>query len=596
MFTINNISTEINKNSQIGFMRLSQIVEPQLYLYLIDKELWEIIKDLADNIFVEPSESGIVVSINGIGYEITQEDEIDLSIIVENLLHRSGYLTKHNIEKERAVKIANILAIPLSTALKKLVSDIQPIITTKIKSVTVREELAGKIAKQLMAEYIIKTFYVESGNEQSVIDIFCFNGIVYTPCEVDLKRRIQEIANRKEEIFNKITGWVINEALRKVRDSTLEPLHYEPSIIAFKNTLFDWDKFLQGSSIITSSLMPNPNIVVFHQIPHRLVVDGSDQVTGLDKYSEVPTTTLEKIAESLCPKSLKAFKDWVGDKWILLFEIIGYTLYPKYDLHKAIMLIGEGSNGKSTYLKLIKTILGSGNVSSISLQELSDPEQRFVAEKLYHKLANIYADLPEKPMKETGKFKILTGEDSITADRKFKDPITFTNYAKLLFSANELPSVSDMTVAFWRRWLVIEFPNQFPEDPAFFEKTFTEEEIEGIIFVSLLAFRNAWLKRKFSFEESEADYKEMWLRNTNSVYAFISDLLNSKIEGYRAEKDPEGKVDSSELYEIYTKYCELEEREAVAKRIFTLEMERLGYKTVRTAKARYYKGLKLIQA
>jgi putative DNA primase/helicase len=153
-----------------------------------------------------------------------------------------------------------------------------------------------------------------------------------------------------------------------------------------------------------------------------------------------------------------------------------------------------------------------------------------------------------------------------------------------------------MTVAFWRRWLVIEFPNQFPQDPAFFEKTFTEEEIEGIIFVSLLAFRNAWLKRKFSFEESEADYKEMWLRNTNSIYAFISDLLNGKIEGYRAEKDPEGKVDSSELYEIYTKYCESEEREAEAKRIFTLEMERLGYKTVRTAKARYYKGLKLIQA
>ena len=577
-------------------MRLSQIVELHEYLHLIDKKLWEVIKDLADNTVVEPSENGIVVSIDGKGYVITQEDENALILIAENLLLRSGYLTKHNIGKERDIEIANGLAIPLRIALKKLASVTEPVITTTVKSVTVREELAGKIAKQILSEYNIKTFYVESGNKQSVVDMFCFNGVVYTPCEVDVKKRIQEIANQREEIFHKITGWVINEALRKVRDSTLEPLRYEPLIIAFRNVLFDWDKFLQGSTIRTSSVTPNPDIVVFHYIPHRLVVEKSEQIQGLDKHGEVPATTLEEIAKSLCPKSLKAFKDWVGDKWVLLFEIIGYTLYPRYDLHKAVMLVGDGSNGKSTYLRLIKTILGSRNVSSISLQELSDPDQRFAVEKLYHKLANIYADLPKEPVKETGRFKILTGEDLITADRKFKDPVTFTNYAKLLFSANELPNVRDMTLAFWRRWLVIEFPNQFPQDPAFFDRTFTEEEVEGVILVSLLAFRNAWLRRRFSFEETEADYKEMWLRNTNSVYAFISDLLNGRVEGYRAEKDPEGKVDSSELYEIYTKYCKLEERETVAKRTFTLEMERLGYKTARTARTRYYKGLKLIKA
>jgi len=332
---------------------------------------------------------------------------------------------------------------------------------------------------------------------------------------------------------------------------------------------------------------PDPEKIVFHKIPHKLVIERIKGLEGLG---------IEELAQRLCPKTLKAFKDWVGDKWILLFEIIGYTLYPRYDFNKAIMLVGEGRNGKSTYLKLIKKILGSQNVASIPLQDLV--ESRFAGADLYHKLANIYADLPDRPLSQTGPFKILTGEDYACWDRKFRDRICFTNYAKLLFSTNELPPVNDQTLAFWRRWLVIDFPNSFPDNPGFFEETFTEDEVEGAIIVSLVAFRDVWRRRRFSFEESEADYKEKWLRETNSVYAFIRDLLDGKLVeslGVRVEKDPESRVEALKLYEYYTKYCEIEDRNPVAKKTFTEELERLGYRKIRVVSKPYYKGLRLIE-
>jgi len=101
------------------------------------------------------------------------------------------------------------------------------------------------------------------------------------------------------------------------------------------------------------------------------------------------------------------------------------------------------------------------------------------------------------------------------------------------------------------------------------------------------------LRHRFSFEESEADYKELWLRETNSVYAFLQDLLSGKLVdslGARAEK-----VETNEFYQLYVKYCENEEKESIPKKTFTDELERLGFKRVKVSGYYYYKGIKLIK-
>ncbi len=459
--------------------------------------------------------------------------------------------------------------------------------------VSEKEELIEAIASEILNNRIIKTFTIRSGGGVSVLGIYCYDNGVYYECEEDLRAEIERSLIARG-LGKKSSRYIVNEVIGKIERRTRERLDVEPYMIAFRNTLFNWEKFLETGNILDSIEDFDEDKIVFHRIPHNLNMDMVKRIQGLARWKADIIDNIGDIASALCPKTLKAFRDWVGDKWILLYEIIGYTLYPRYPFNKAIMLVGEGSNGKSTYLRLVKNILGRENVVSIPLQELL--ENRFSIANLHGKLANIYADLPSKPLGETGVFKILTGEDMICADRKFRDRICFTNYAKLLFSTNELPKVSDMTSAFWRRWIVVEFPNRFPPNDRFFEETFTKEEIEGAIIVSILAFYNVYRRKRFSFEESPEDYRRMWLRKTNSVYAFLEDLMTIGIDGFKGIRDPNSRVETEELYRLYTIYCQENDIDPLRKRDFTIEMERWGYRKVIVRGKGYYKGLRVERA
>ncbi|MCC6014903.1 MAG: hypothetical protein LM564_04275, partial [Desulfurococcaceae archaeon] len=111
-----------------------------------------------------------------------------------------------------------------------------------------------------------------------------------------------------------------------------------------------------------------------------------------------------------------------------------------------------------------------------------------------------------------------------------------------------------------------------------------------ILAYSLLLVAHVVREGRFSFEESEVDYRELWLRETNSVYAFLQDMFK---EGVLA-RDPDARVRTDELYGLYVRYCNREEREALAKRGFTVELQRLGYPRVKVMGYYYYKGLKVV--
>lgn len=147
-----------------------------------------------------------------------------------------------------------------------------------------------------------------------------------------------------------------------------------------------------------------------------------------------------------------------GQTRAALEEALGYILLPDCRFEKAVMLTGSGGNGKSVFLVWLQAMLGAGNVSNIRLQDLS---HNFRPAGLVGKLANIFADLPKDALKETDGFKMLVSGDTLTVEEKYKQPFSFSNRAKLLFSANEMPRSPDRTPAFWRRWIVVPFPNAF---------------------------------------------------------------------------------------------------------------------------------------
>lgn len=125
-------------------------------------------------------------------------------------------------------------------------------------------------------------------------------------------------------------------------------------------------------------------------------------------------------------------------------EVIGYLFYRRNELRKSFILVGDKANGKSTYLDMLKTLLGDSNTSALDLAELGE---RFKTAELFGKLANIGDDIGDEFIANPAIFKKLVSGDRVNAERKGQDPFDFSSYAKLLFSANSMPRIRDKTGA-----------------------------------------------------------------------------------------------------------------------------------------------------
>jgi|Deesub1362A_J573_1020465.scaffolds.fasta_scaffold01902_8 putative DNA primase/helicase len=271
--------------------------------------------------------------------------------------------------------------------------------------------------------------------------------------------------------------------------------------------------------------------------------------------------------EADCPKVKKFLSEVLHpDDIPVIEEFFGFCLWRKYFIHKAFMLVGEGSNGKTTLIKLLENFLGKQNVSSVSIQDLG--ENRFAAAELYGKLANLFADIPDRALRNTGIFKMLTGGDTLTVERKFKNPFKFENYAKQIYSCNKLPETYDETDAFFRRWIIINFPNKFEGDKAdktLIEKLTTPEELSGLLNLALEGLNRLLEKGEFSKGVSTEEVREAYIRMSNPVAAFVMDCI---------EIDPEGYIPKKELYSNFCEYCRKNKLPTVSENTFHKKLGR----------------------
>ena len=231
-------------------------------------------------------------------------------------------------------------------------------------------------------------------------------------------------------------------------------------------------------------------------------------------------------------------------------EIIGYCLLPDTRFEKAVMCTGAGRNGKSIFLYVIQQLLGPENVASVALQELE--ENKFRAAELLGKLANLFADLDARALKGSSFFKMLVSGDSLTAERKFKDPFSFANYARLIFSANKLPRSVDTTFAFYERWLIIPFEKTFDvrnpaTDPDLRAKLAAPGELSGILNRALIGLQRLYFFGKFTEPASVRAALNEYRRQNDSVMAFCDNCVESA---------PDKILSKQDFYNSYKIWCE----------------------------------------
>ncbi len=148
-----------------------------------------------------------------------------------------------------------------------------------------------------------------------------------------------------------------------------------------------------------------------------------------------------------------------GDSEAIAWEIPAWLATPDTSIQKAVLLTGDGANGKSTYLRAVLAFIGRQNVAAISLHRLEN--DRFSVARLVGRLANICPDLPSEDLSSTSTFKAITGGDALMAERKFEESFEFVPFARLIFSANHPPKSQDASSAFFRRWVVVPFERTF---------------------------------------------------------------------------------------------------------------------------------------
>ena len=272
---------------------------------------------------------------------------------------------------------------------------------------------------------------------------------------------------------------------------------------------------------------------------------------------------VEYDPEATCP-AIEEFVSQVfpADANDLAWEIVAWLMRPDTSIQSAILLCGEGANGKSTFLRLVLAFLGTTNTAAVSLHKL---EADIVAvARLIGKLANICPDLPSEHLAGTSVFKAITGGDMLSAEYKFKDSFDFMPFARLVFSANHPPRSADASPAFFRRWLVIPFdrtfsPNeQIPSD-VLDARLSTPRELSGLLNKALAALPR--LKRQRGFSEPES------IRLAWADFYTTTDPLAIWLDKFAVD-DPDAFVPQATLRAEYNAAAEREGRPALTKQAF----------------------------
>lgn len=316
----------------------------------------------------------------------------------------------------------------------------------------------------------------------------------------------------------------------------------EANLIAFNNGVYD---------VVTGELKPfSTEMVITNKIPWDY---------NPDAYSELADTTLNKLS--------------CGDSTIraLLEECIGYCFYRRNELGKAFILTGDKSNGKSTFLDIVKAILGDVNISALDLKELGD---RFNTSMMFGKLANIGDDIGDDFLQgsQVSIFKKIVTGNRIKAERKGQDPFEFNPFIKLLFSANDIPRMKDKTGAVLRRLVIIPFNAAFSKDDPDYDpyikyKLVEQGSIEYMIALGVQGLKRVIENNQFTKSEKVQNQLNEYEEENNPIIAFIADCGVDMIEN-----EP-----TNEVYKRYQVFCADNSMNPMSNIVFSKQInKRLG--------------------
>lgn len=282
-------------------------------------------------------------------------------------------------------------------------------------------------------------------------------------------------------------------------------------------------------------------------------------VPHASNYRSISQLPYEYNAEAVCPKFETALKSIFENDYerIALFqELMGYLWLKEVKIHKAFIFLGKGSNGKSVLAKVIRHMLGIENVSSVGLKGL---QSRFGLQEFPNRLANISSENEFSDDFTTENFKLITGGDSVSIERKNKDSYTTTLYTKLIILLNKMMDCKDTSDGFTRRLIIIPFNQRYVELRQ------GEQKVPGVAYMDLSLESNLLeeLPGIFNFAMRGLqrlmanDYKltpsvkcdealDKYIRSQNPVIDYFNQNISAQ---------PSNKIPRARVYDHFKAWC-----------------------------------------
>lgn len=314
------------------------------------------------------------------------------------------------------------------------------------------------------------------------------------------------------------------------------PKKIKPTWIQFKDIVYD---ISNGENFRAS-----PEYFITNPIPYAFHQEGF-----------IETPTLDRI-----------FTEWVGKENIrTLYEILAYCLLPDYPIHRIFCFVGVGMNGKSCFLRLLKKFVGEDNVTSTELDTLLT--SRFEITRLYKKLVCLMGETNFNEISKTGMLKKLTGQDLIGFEYKNKNPFNDINNAKILIATNNLPTTTDKTIGFYRRWMIIDFPNTFSEKKEIL-KDIPEEEYSCLAKKCAYILKDLLDKREFTNEGT--------LEDREKKYEEKSNFLNKFIKDFTTDENINGFITKNDFFIKFNQWCKENRHRELSETSLGIAMKKLG--------------------
>ena len=270
------------------------------------------------------------------------------------------------------------------------------------------------------------------------------------------------------------------------------------------------------------------------------------------------TLPYEYAPDATCPKFIKFMDDITcNDESLkmLLLEFAGFA-FANHNCNpaKALILSGEGSNGKSTFINILQALAGKDNYSSLTLKDLLFDTNRY---QLDGKLFNIAEETPDKSLNDSSLFKNLVSGGEVMVKMLYHQPFKIRNRAKLIMACNRLPRTNDITKGLLRRMLIVPFNAEFEgkaDDKQMEDKL--KIELPGILNEILRAYKR-FVGNNETFTESAGvnEAVNSYRAEIDATYSWWNESI--KDHGYDPDVDRQAhKVSLQRMYGNYTIWCD----------------------------------------